>query len=139
MSSVATLEGATGSLPLLRGRTLRGSGDVRRVENFPCFRLSAQKAASYLSSCVVSVFNAFGHRDALPNNAIVAASALILFLEFESCRFEPGDVDTLSATLNRSIFQSLVLIDSSLPGTAQLNVCVLRQRVSKMPFSLADG
>ncbi|KAH7710686.1 hypothetical protein AAVH_22022 [Aphelenchoides avenae] len=78
----------------------------------------AQKVVSYVSSCFVRYFGVFGHRDALPKNAIIAAPPLILKLEFRLCNFDDGEEDTLVGMLDGSTFQSLKLdrIYSSTPG-----------------------
>ncbi|KAH7707626.1 hypothetical protein AAVH_25136 [Aphelenchoides avenae] len=74
-----------------------------------------QKAVSYLSSCVVGYFSVFGHHDALPENAIIAAPALIRELNFKSCNFSIGEEDTLSETLMGSTFQRLSFCLADLP------------------------
>ncbi|KAH7687896.1 hypothetical protein AAVH_40551, partial [Aphelenchoides avenae] len=76
----------------------------------------AQKAALYLSSCFVSGFAVYGHREVLPKNAIIAAPPLIRQLEFLFCRFAIGNADTLNDTLNGGTFQELCLVYSSLPA-----------------------
>lgn len=78
-----------------------------------------QKAVAYLSTCFVSEFNVYEHREVLPKNAIIAAPALIQDLCFRNCSFDKGEEDTLSETLKGSAFRSLSLVYSDNPGTAR--------------------
>lgn len=75
-----------------------------------------RRAASYLSSCFVCCLNVKQHELTPPNNAIIAAPALIRQLHFQFCDFYSDEQDVLSETLNGSTFQSLAIVDSAIPG-----------------------
>ncbi|KAH7707035.1 hypothetical protein AAVH_25733 [Aphelenchoides avenae] len=74
------------------------------------------KAASYLSTCFVRLFNVKDHTNTLPRNALIAAPPLIHDLDIRYCSFDKNEEDTLSATLNGGVFRCLSLISNSFPA-----------------------
>ncbi|KAH7693004.1 hypothetical protein AAVH_39966, partial [Aphelenchoides avenae] len=76
----------------------------------------ALKAASYLSTCFVSKLYMYGHCDVLPKNAIIASPPLIGELGFRFSKFNHGNEDALSETLDGSTFRSLLLFFSTIPA-----------------------
>ncbi|KAH7723945.1 hypothetical protein AAVH_08539 [Aphelenchoides avenae] len=74
-----------------------------------------RRAVSYLSSCFVSCLGLYGHEQAPPNNAIVAAPALIRQLHVMNCNFYNGKEDVLSQMIEGRTFQRLTIADSAIP------------------------